>query len=112
MERADRFVPVHYGAGCGRIHSGVAGAGLPGGSSQADLPVGAADSAGVSAGRAVAAAIASGAPGAFAGDVLYSSQHVGNGNVRVCVSLVSDGSAGAGDLAGLPQGHRALVAGV
>ena len=35
LERADRSVPLHYGAGGGRIHSGVAGARLPRGGGEA-----------------------------------------------------------------------------
>ena len=77
------------------------------GGGEADLPAGAADGAGVSAGCAAAAAIAPGASGAVAGDVLYSAQHFGDGDVRLCVSVVSDGCAGAGDLAGLSARHRA-----
>ena len=56
VERADRFVSVHHGAGGGRIHPGFAGAGLPRGSGQADIPPGAAHSVGFPARRAAAAA--------------------------------------------------------
>ena len=63
-----------------------------------------------SAGCAASAAVAPGASGALAGDVLYSAQHVGDGDVRVCVPVVPDGGAGVGDLARLPARYRAVVA--
>ena len=110
MERADRVVSVHHGTGGGRIYSGVAGARLPGGGGRTHLPAGAAHGAGISAGCAAAAATASGPSGALAGDVLHSAQHLGHGHVRLCVPVVSDGGAGAGNLARLPARDRAVVA--
>ena len=112
VEHPDRFVPLHYGTGGGRIHSGVAGARVPCGSSEANLPPGAAHGAGLSARRAAAAAVAPGPPRALAGDVLHAPRHFGHGHVRLRLSLVPDGGAGLRDLARLSPRHRDSLAAI
>src|SRR5262249_60792434 len=73
----------------------------------ADLPARAADRALVPARRPAAAATAPGPPGAVVRDVPDAAPHVGDGDVRVRVSVVPDGGAARRDLARLPQGARA-----
>jgi len=72
------------------------------------LPPGAAHCARLPAGGAATAAVAPWPPGALAGDVLHSPQHLGHGHVRLRLPVVFDGCAGARNLARLPPRHRPL----
>src|ERR1019366_7468786 len=107
MERIDRALSIPHRIGGRRIHSGIAGARLPGGSGQADLPVSAAHGAGVPASRAASLATASRSSRTVIRNVPDSASLVRDGNVRLRLSLVPDGRAGVGDLARLPTRHRA-----
>src|SRR5208282_2480200 len=108
--RADRVVSVPHGVGGGRIHSGFAGTRFSGGGDKADLPASVADGPGLPAGGAAAAAIAPWTPGTFLRNVSDAAQNVGDGHVRLCVPVVSDGGSGVGDMARLSTRHRGPVA--
>ena len=109
MERPDRVVPVSHGTGCWRIYSGFAGARFPCGGGKAHLPAGVANSLGLPAGGAAAAATAPGTSGTVVRNVPDAAPHIGHGHVRVCLPLVLDGSSAVGNLARLPARHRAAV---
>ena len=99
MERADRAVSVSDRAGGGCVYSGLSGTCVSGGGREAHLPAGVADGIIVPAGGSSSFAVAPGPSGAVLRDVPHAASHVCDGHVRLCVSLVPDGRAGAGDLA-------------
>src|SRR5579871_61025 len=107
MERADCSLSLHHRAGGGRFYSCVAGARLSSRGSEAHVSAGPADCAIVSFGRAPAVAVAPGTSRALIRNVPYTTSFICDGDVRVRVSLVLDGSAAAGNLARLPPRHRA-----
>src|SRR5579885_979035 len=110
VERADRALSVYHRVGGGCIHPGIAGTGISRGRGEADISTCAADGAGFFTGCASPAAAAPGTSGTIAGDVPDATPVVSDGDVWICVFVVSDGRTAVGNMAGLPPGHRAQVA--
>src|SRR5215203_5171511 len=110
VEHPDRPLPVHYRAGGRRLHPGVARASVQLRGGEADVSASPADRTIVHARRAVAAAASSRPSRAIVRDAADATHHIGDGDVRLRLSLVPDGRSGRRNLARLPPAPGASVA--
>src|ERR1019366_9945617 len=110
VEHPDRSLPVSDGSCRRRIYSRLSGTCLPRRRRQADVQALIANRAFISLGGAAPAAVASRTPGTLLRDVHHAAPLLSNGDVWVCLSLVSDGGFAAGNLAGLSPGYCAAFA--